>query len=356
MSVQDLAKVHQMLADDESKDIYLNRLNYLITGNLEYIKEIVRTYLPDVGPGKARNLDDLITVLPKDRNFVLFGAGKFGQSLLCFVEHDKRFAGFCSSTKRRQQTGCAGYPVMSPEELLSRKDLSVIVAACGAPRLEIMRILKDGEYPAQMIFDGRVLGEKAVYDPDQYFNPSFLEFGNNEVFVDVGCLNLGSSLKMKAHCKQLKKVYAFEPDQESYAHCLERKKETNFNEAVILPYGAWSEETTLSFQGGCQGSSGVCDGGSETYKINVVPIDSVLDSDDKVTFIKMDIEGSELEALKGAKGTILRDKPKLAICIYHKPEDMTEIPLYIKGLVPEYKLYVRHHSSGPDETVLYAIP
>lgn len=69
----------------------------------------------------------------------------------------------------------------------------------------------------------------------------------------------------------------------------------------------------------------------------------------------MDIEGSELEALKGAVHTIQRDKPKLAICIYHKPEDMTEIPLYIKSLVPEYKFYVRHHSNCWTDTVLYAV-
>lgn len=71
--------------------------------------------------------------------------------------------------------------------------------------------------------------------------------------------------------------------------------------------------------------------------------------------IKMDVEGSELESLKGAKRTIQRDKPKLAICIYHKPEDMTEIPMFIKELVPEYRLYVRHHSNSDLETVLYAI-
>lgn len=82
----------------------------------------------------------------------------------------------------------------------------------------------------------------------------------------------------------------------------------------------------------------------------------------------MDIEGAELNALKGAKETILRDKPKLAICLYHSDNDMLDIPEYIHSLVPEYKLYIRQHSESEQdnddirfgffiiETVLYALP
>lgn len=69
----------------------------------------------------------------------------------------------------------------------------------------------------------------------------------------------------------------------------------------------------------------------------------------------MDIEGSELEALKGAVKTIQRDKPRLAICLYHKPEDIVEIPRLIKNLVPEYKLYIRHYIPYHFDTVLYAV-
>lgn len=85
-------------------------------------------------------------------------------------------------------------------------------------------------------------------------------------------------------------------------------------------------------------------------------IDEAIDPGDRVTTIKMDIEGSELEALKGARETIRRDKPKLAICIYHKTEDLWEIPLYIKSLIPEYRFYIRHHGpSGLYDSVLYAV-
>jgi hypothetical protein len=69
----------------------------------------------------------------------------------------------------------------------------------------------------------------------------------------------------------------------------------------------------------------------------------------------MDIEGSEINALRGAKNTIMKHRPKLAVCIYHKPTDLWEIPLYLKELVLDYKLHLRHHSGFLNETVCYAI-
>ena len=73
----------------------------------------------------------------------------------------------------------------------------------------------------------------------------------------------------------------------------------------------------------------------------------------EATYIKMDIEGEEMNALRGAQKLIKEKKPKLAISIYHKDSDMIEIAQFIHNLVPEYKMYVRQHSHSFYDTILY---
>jgi len=106
---------------------------------------------------------------------------------------------------------------------------------------------------------------------------------------------------------------------------------------------------------GVGGGASIVDNGN--YKIKVTAIDKFVERNNlsKVDFIKMDIEGAELKALEGGEGTIKKFKPKLAICVYHRGDDILEIPEYIKSLGSDYKLYLKHNSTGMDETVLYAI-
>ena len=75
----------------------------------------------------------------------------------------------------------------------------------------------------------------------------------------------------------------------------------------------------------------------------------------RVDFIKMDIEGSELAALRGAEQTLRRFKPKLAISLYHKPEDFSNIPAWLNHLGLDYRFYLGHYTIHAGETVLYAI-
>ena len=75
---------------------------------------------------------------------------------------------------------------------------------------------------------------------------------------------------------------------------------------------------------------------------------------DRVDYIKMDIEGSEIAALEGAHETILKHRPKLGICVYHRPTDLWAIPNLIRRKYPFYSLYLDHHALHDEETVLYA--
>lgn len=349
--LENYRKVYRMLEDKESRDLYISRLNWLISEDWKYAGNMVTASLEEaVTYGVGKLIKELRDSMPKDRKIVLYGAGKLAEYTIPFWRCDKRFIGFCCDTEEKQMNGYLDYPVMSPEILLAQKDLSVVISTTTF-RDEIMKILQDGGYPGEQIF---VIPDfEDIADPGQYFNPSFMKYEDEEVFVDAGCLDLGTSLNLKNYCKHVKKVYAFEPDPDSYRVCMARKEETGFSEAEILPYAAWSERTTLHFCLKVPGSSKVAEEGD--CIISAMPIDDAVEPKVRVTMIKMDVEGSELEALKGAKNTIQRDKPKLAICIYHKPEDMLEIPLYIKELVPEYKLYVRVHMHAPGETVLYAV-
>lgn len=145
-----------------------------------------------------------------------------------------------------------------------------------------------------------------------------------------------------------KHIYSFEPDPENYNKLLNRGYS---DKITVYNAGLYRETTQLSFSANKGGSSKVEEEGTDI--ISVYKFDELDILDNKVTFIKMDIEGSELDALVGMEKTIKKWKPKLAICIYHKFEDLWELPLYIKSLVPEYKLYIRNYTSYLDEIVLY---
>ena len=131
-------------------------------------------------------------------------------------------------------------------------------------------------------------------------------------------------------------------------------KKNHYDENIIVyNAGLYDKTAQIGFSANKGGSSTVEIENSN--KIQTYKFDELELPDHKITFVKMDIEGSELKALKGMKETIKKYKPKLAICVYHKPEDIIEIPLYLHKIVPEYAFYLRHHSKGDGETVLYAV-
>lgn len=197
----------------------------------------------------------------------------------------------------------------------------------------------------------------AIHSNSQYFPDIVMQkLGKNETFVDLGAF-IGDSIQefIDATSNSYKKIMAFEPDLYNY-----KKGKAATQDARIewYPKGAGRRSETLYFQN----ETGSLDGGAHvvadeeraTSKIEIVSLDDVIK--EQVTYIKMDIEGMELNAIKGASNLISNQKPKLAISVYHRTEDIVEIPRLILELNPEYKLYLRHFGeSNSTDTVLFAL-
>jgi len=347
--MEQLKQVYDILEDEVSKDIYINKVNYLVTGRTFYLNHIIDVCVPDLKRVKcsiAQDIEDRFSGL----DVIIWGCGySVRNNIKCWKEIKKLIC-FCDRDSGKQKEGFFGFPVISPKELFSNHTDAVIVIGTGNYYEEIKMELYKGGVPCDHILNlGNYVPMSSVR---QYFEEPFLTYGAEEVFVDAGAFDLFSTIRLQKICgKKLKKAYAFEPDKVNFAKCRELVERKNLSYIELIPYGTWDEETTLNFSQMGNACSDICESGSTV--IRTMPIDRAVR--EKVTFIKMDVEGAELKSLIGAHDTILRDIPKLAVSIYHKYEDMVRIPLYIKSLVPDYRLYVRHYSNNACETVLYAV-
>lgn len=190
-----------------------------------------------------------------------------------------------------------------------------------------------------------------IWEENQYFDSDIVDFTRIHAFVDCGAYDGDSyrsfleNYKRNVGCEFAGIAYLLEP--ESYEMCLLKCGEDK--RCKIYPLGAWEEKDSLSFS--AQGTTSMVSKDGANI-INVDTIDHILGGG--ADFIKMDIEGSELNALKGARNTIIANKPTLAICAYHRTDDLLKLPEYIGSLCPDYKFYLRAHCKYTTELVLYA--
>lgn len=183
---------------------------------------------------------------------------------------------------------------------------------------------------------------------NQYFVENIIKRESDAVFVDAGAYD-GETIEefIEFQKNEYKKILSFEMNEVNYQKIMQKK----FDDRVkVYNMGLWDTKTECRYNLEEDSSSL----GEGDYIAQCVKLDEIL-SGEKVTFIKMDIEGAEQRALLGAEKSIKKWKPQLAICIYHKQNDLWEIPFMVHSMVPEYRLYIRHHMPNINETVLYAV-
>lgn len=208
------------------------------------------------------------------------------------------------------------------------------------------------------------IGEDLVV-PDTYFClKQFCKIKSDEVFVDIGAF-VGDSLERYIQVKfgVLQKIYAIEPDSNNCDVLMNRVKrlkdewgiENHRIETINAGIGGdTNKEMHIKIEKGKSnlGSSFIEDVDINTKKVSMYSLDDYFDNK-KISFIKADIESYEFDMLTGAKKVIEKNRPLMAISIYHNASDLFDIPLLINSICKDYKFRLRHHTYEYYDTVLY---
>lgn len=352
---------------------------------------------------KRRNYREEIKALAAPYRYIAFyGCGNIFNSMSeSWNAHIGRKIDFCcdSNSQKWGEYFC-GVKCISPQELMKVKDQCAVFVSIGEFK-PVFKFLTDNGFPSvnllykfdldncdylnrhdadeiashlfnarESLSDGqsirvfdailnRVLGDgkdinvmSDVSEKNQYFPPDIIKLSNHEAFVDVGAF-IGDTIEdfMERTQGQFDRIFSFEVDQINFCQLQDNVRQMAGADRIkAFNLGAWDSECEITYSVGKSESTV----GRGEGKGRVVPLDNAL-REEQVTFIKMDIEGAEPNALRGVRNIIQAQKPQLAICVYHHISHLWEIPIYLKKLVPEYKIYLRHHTDLAYETVCYAM-
>ncbi len=350
-------KVYAHLTDEISKKIFEARLKYAAEKDLGYITGLESKY---------RNLNSDMQVyvekIQKGAHVMIYGAGVaghylfgrfkgFGVNVDCFIDQDE---------SKGPVDGQTGIKVITEKELLDNKELyggkTVVISYPVKPVAHEVRkrlideIGIDENNIIMGIFDWR-------NNQGQYFD--YFAPGENEVFVDCGCFDGATCFNFAGWCgsKGFEHIYSFEADPKNY----EKSKEllAPLGKCELFPYGTSDANKKVYFASDAFETSCIISREEAEKKnfegvteIETVALDDVL-AGKRVTFIKMDIEGAEYEALMGAKKLIMENRPRMAISVYHKFEDFVTLADLVLSMHPDYRIAYRHYGFDDLETVMY---
>ena len=331
-------------------------------------------------------------------NIALFGAGQFGTAAFEYLKNSKyRVICFIDNAPQKQGMKIDGIPVVSlNDELLKSTDIILITAKHA---VDSIKLILDKNKPS-MSFDSwfviknikkyqhlkdQIFGDTrskecligvmlamltgneefcaSIMDFNQYFClPQFVNRGD-EYFVDAGAyVGDGVEKFIWANNGGFKHIYAFEPGNQQFDALVKRKLRLlnewalDENDITLVNAGLGEHESFATIninKGHLLGANLTVNATDEDGSgIQVFSLDDFI-KDNKVTFIKADIEGMEMEMLKGAIKTIEKNQPKMALSVYHKPDDLFVIIDFILKINKEYRIEIRHHSPLLMDTTIY---
>lgn len=343
--------IYDKMQDEESKMIYTCRLNYSLTRDNGFMKSMVDNTVRNRAEWKSF-CEELIE-RSKNEAMTIYGAGIWGNILYNETRNLIEWKYVADSYPEGKAVG--ELPVIKFDKFMQEyKGETIVVSSYKNYSSMSEQLHKCGITEDKIVDAGGViyqLTEEAIYFDLDTLMPQ----KSGEVFVDAGCFDGMTTKQFFTWCKGEAYAYCFEPDSKNIESI--KRNLRNQDNYEIVPNALWSGRRTLAMEAKGNFATSVSEIVHDCHSqaIEAVSLDDFLDGRE-VTFIKMDIEGAEVEALLGAKKTIAEQKPRLAISIYHKTDDIWRIPDTILKCCPDYQFYLRHYSFSNYDTVLYAIP
>ena len=353
-------------------------------------------------------------VAPSHGPLVLFGAGSLGRKVLaCLRRHGEDSVALVDSNRDKWGTVVEGLSVTSPDEAAraygKKSTFVVTIASPGHSYVQTQgRLVASGcdhvvpvlplmwKYASELLphyalerpsfFLGQKQGIVAAFhmmadevsrrqfvahvrmrllarfedlpEPEhsrQYFPDDVVSPRDDEVFVDGGAYD-GDTIRAFLARSSCRSIHAFEPDPsncDALRHSVEQLEPAIQGHIKVY-------QAALGKRRGLMRSSAIGTPGASASTTGVTEVDCVtldgLSLSEPVTFIKLDLEGGERDALVGARRTIARHRPTVAVCVYHRPDDLWHIVGLLRRFTDGYSFFLRWHSYDGWETVLYAIP
>lgn len=361
-----LVELHKLLGDERSKRLFWARLQYDTEQGLDELIRLVDAsgLLDEETRAERMSWRRRFDEIARSGGMVCFwGLGSVGTVIAEALECSgfETYV-FCDT---RKSGVYKGKQIITPAELFRNSGkYYVIVSATGTACREIIQLLRENHFP-----EGHVLDAFNVPIRSKRYEPDYCELLPDELstgaFVDAGCYDGADSIRFAAVSGgRYSKIYAFEPDPQNIEKCRRNFREHGVERVELFQAGLGEKtgRATLASNGtetSCYADNELSmhsfvanPSGAKEIEVQTVALDDAVE--DPIGMIKMDIEGMELDALCGAGNTIKRDKPFLAVSIYHRQGDMLAIMQFLHDLVPEYRFWIRHYTPTIYDTVLFA--
>jgi FkbM family methyltransferase len=225
----------------------------------------------------------------------------------------------------------------------------------------VAQLWEDGgsraEFLAQLRF--RACSDFALPEPvnhEIYFPQDLFDLTSRDVFVDCGAFD-GDTIRryLLRQPTPSGRIEAFEPDPKNLSRLrgyVAGLPDQVRSQIAIHPYAVSARRERVRFEATGTEAAAV---GRGTDEVEAAPLDEVL-ATVSPTYIKMDVEGSEVDALNGARRLLQKHVPALAICVYHRVDHLWAVPKLIHEVSDQYRLFLRPHLLEGWDTVCYAVP